>query len=238
MRKTSLYGFLLLAVCGACIAQPMERELGDFDLKMAYAPTRSMANGLVSPQSTGSVHGGVDISHSSGLYMGQWALSFDPTNAQALETDSYLGFKHPLNADVGYELGTLINSYPTLDSLNVRQYYAGVSLYDSRLGTAFSVNPDRQDRTLLADLGLLQPLGFDLVVKYSDHDLFTPVQTAGGAVGSFVDWSVNVSRPWLGIDLGVSYSGSSLDRSQCGAYSGSNTYCDSAVTLRASRIIF
>lgn len=237
MRKTGLYGFLLLAACVGCVAQPTERELGDFDLKMAYVPTRSMANGLVSPQSTGSVHGGIDISHSSGLYMGQWALNLDPTNAQALETDSYLGFQHPLNADIGYEVGTLINSYPTLEALS-KQYYAGLSLYDSRLGTAFSLNPDREDRTLLADLGLLQPLGFDLVVKYSNHALFTPVETDGGAVGRFTDWSVNVSRPWLGIDLGISYSGSSLDQSQCGAYSGSNPYCDDALMLRASRLLF
>ena len=48
-------------------AQVFSRELGDFDLKLATQPTRSMAQGLVKPTSPGSTfHGGLDVTHESG----------------------------------------------------------------------------------------------------------------------------------------------------------------------------
>ena len=62
--------FLLLASllwCSVAHAQVFQRELGDFDLKLATTPSRSMAQGLVKPSTTGSFHGGLDLSHDSGL---------------------------------------------------------------------------------------------------------------------------------------------------------------------------
>lgn len=66
-----LLTFSLLA-CPASYGQVFQRELGDFDLKLGTTPSRSMAQGLVTPSSTGSFHGGLDLSHDSGWYVGQW----------------------------------------------------------------------------------------------------------------------------------------------------------------------
>ncbi|VFT41263.1 putative lipoprotein [Pseudomonas aeruginosa] len=52
----------------------------------------------------------------------------------------------------------------------------------------------------------------------------------------FNDWSVNLSRPWLGIDLNLSYSGTSLTGSDCSAYSGHNSYCDTTVHAARRRV--
>ncbi len=55
---------------------------------------------------------------------------------------------------------------------------------------------------------------------------------------SWAGASSNCSRPWLGIDLNLSYSGTSLTGSDCSAYSGHNSYCDTTFMLKASRPFF
>lgn len=56
--------------------------------------------------------------------------------------------------------------------------------------------------------------------------------TDGGYVGSFDDWSVKFSRPWMGIDLNLIYSDSNLSSGDCSAYSGHNAQCDSQLTFK------
>ncbi|MDF3931422.1 TorF family putative porin [Pseudomonas citronellolis] len=219
-------------------AQVMQRELGDFDLRFATAPTRSMAQGLVKPGGGDSLHGGLDISHESGWYLGGWAANLEPD--KPTEVDSYAGFKQPLGRDgLGYELGSIRYVHPERPDLDTQDLYGGLSIFGSRLGAAYSNSAGRSSATLFADLGLTPPLGFDLTLKYASYSLANPVGVAGGGnVSGFNDWSVNVSRPWLGIDLNLSYSGSSLSGTDCSAYSGHNTYCDGAVTFKASRPFF
>ncbi|KIQ56576.1 TorF family putative porin, partial [Pseudomonas fluorescens] len=79
-----------LMTCSLAYGQVFQRELGDFDLKLGTTPTRSMAQGLVTQSSTGSFHGGLDLSHDSGWYAGQWSPSAGLTSD--LEVDSYMGF--------------------------------------------------------------------------------------------------------------------------------------------------
>jgi len=79
----------------------------------------------------------------------------------------------------------------------------------------------------------------DLTVKLAHHRLGTPFTIGDGSqVNAFSDWSLELSRPWLGIDLNLIYSNSNLSGGGCDAYSGINTYCDSVVTLKAQRRFF
>ena len=66
-----LLGAALLSIHAQ--AAMMERELGDYELNLGTTPSRSMAQGLVKPQSGGTFHGGLDLSHPSGWYLGQWS---------------------------------------------------------------------------------------------------------------------------------------------------------------------
>ncbi|MFH7125884.1 TorF family putative porin [Klebsiella pneumoniae] len=50
---------------------------------------RSMAQGLVTPGISGSFHGGLDLSHESGWYIGNWTSNLDP--GKPTEIDSYAG---------------------------------------------------------------------------------------------------------------------------------------------------
>ena len=231
---------------GALIASPLaeaqifQRELGDFDLKLGTTPSRSMAQGLVKPTSPGSdsFHGGLDLSHDSGLYVGQYAPSMGLTPGKNLEIDSYVGFKQPFDQTLGYEVGMIHYSYPKVETLDSQELFGGLTLLGSRFGIAVSNDPDKQNNTLFADLGGNQPFGIGISMKYTTHQLNTPVSVDGGYVSSFTDWSVKFSRPFMGVDLDLIYSNSNLSGSECSAYSGHNSQCDGLVTLKAERAFY
>ncbi|BBP63876.1 hypothetical protein PHLH5_14170 [Pseudomonas sp. Cab53] len=219
-----------LMTCSLAYGQVFQRELGDFDLKLGTTPTRSMAQGLVTQSSTGSFHGGLDLSHDSGWYAGQWSPSAGLTSD--LEVDSYMGFKHPFDQTLGYEVGLIHYSYPTADTLDSQEFFGGLTVLGSRFGAALSNDPDKLNSTLFADLGGNVPFGIGISAKYTTHQLNTPVSVDNGYVSSFSDWSLKISRPWKGLDLDLIYSDSSLSGSSCSAYSGHNSQCDSLLTLK------
>ncbi|VVM84952.1 hypothetical protein PS862_05863 [Pseudomonas fluorescens] len=238
MLKLSLFLLASLLACSVANAQIFQRELGDFDLKLGTSPSRSMAQGLVKPSSTGSFHGGLDLSHDSGFYVGQWSPSVGLSPGNNLEVDYYMGFKQPFDHSLGYEVGMIHYSYPTLETLDSRELFGGLTLLGSRFGAAFSNDPDKRNSTLFADLSGNQPFGIGVSMKYTTHQLNAPVSVEGGYVGSFTDWSVKFSRPFMGIDLDLIYSDSSLSGSDCSAYSGHNSQCDGVVTLKAQHAFY
>ncbi|MDR8365487.1 TorF family putative porin [Pseudomonas sp. JL3] len=238
MFKPSLFLLGSLLWYSVAQAQVFQRELGDFDLKLATTPSRSMAQGLVKPSTSGSFHGGLDLSHDSGFYVGQWSPSMGLSPSSNLEVDSYMGFKQPFDQSLGYEVGMIHYSYPKVDTLDSQELFGGLTLLGSRFGAAFSNDPDKQNSTLFADLSGNQPFGIGISLKYTTHQLNTPVSVDDGYVGSFTDWSVKLSRPFMGIDLDLIYSDSSLSGSDCSAYSGHNTECDGLVTLKAAHSFY
>jgi uncharacterized protein (TIGR02001 family) len=238
MFKPSLFLLGSLLWYSVADAQVFQRELGDFDLKLATTPSRSMAQGLVKPSTTGSFHGGLDLSHDSGFYVGQWSPSMGLSPSSNLEVDSYMGFKQPFDHSLGYEVGMIHYSYPKADTLDSQELFGGLTLLGSRFGAAFSNDPDKQNSTLFADLSGNPPFGIGISLKYTTHQLNTPVSVDDGYVGSFTDWSVKLSRPFMGIDLDLIYSDSSLSGSDCSAYSGHNTECDGLVTLKAAHSFY
>jgi len=238
MLKPFLFLLASLLACSVANAQIFQRELGDFDLKLGTSPSRSMAQGLVKPSSTGSFHGGLDLSHDSGFYVGQWSPSVGLSPGNNLEVDSYVGFKQPFDHSLGYEVGMIHYSYPTVETLDSQELFGGLTLLGSRFGAAFSNDPDKQNSTVFADLSGNQPFGIGVSMKYTTHQLNAPVSVEGGYVGSFTDWSVTLSRPFMGIDLDLIYSDSSLSGSDCSAYSGHNSQCDGLVTLKAQHAFY
>ena len=239
MLKPSFLLISALLASPVSHAQGFQRELGDFDLKLGTTPTRSMAQGLVKPTSSGSFHGGLDLSHDSGWYAGQWSPSVGLSPSSKLEVDSYLGYKQPFDQTLGYELGMIHYSYPKLETLDSHEFFGGLTLLGSRFGAAFSNDPDKRNSTLFADLGGNAPFGIGVSVKYTNHQLGNPVSiTSGGYVNSFNDWSVKLSRPWMGIDLNLIYSDSNLNGGDCSAYSGQNAECDGLLTFKAERSFY
>ena len=238
MRLFPCLLFVSLLPGATAHAQVFQGELGVFDLKLGTTPSRSMAQGLVKPAAVGSFHGGLDLSHDSGVYFGQYAPSMGITPGKNLEIDSYVGFKQPFDQVLGYEVGMIHYSYPRVDTLDSQELFGGLTLLGSRFGIALSNDPDKQNNTLFADLSGNQPFGIGVSMKYTTHQLNTPVAVDGGYVSSFTDWSVKLSRPFMGVDLDLIYSNSSLSGNDCSAYSGHNSECDGLVTLKAVRTFY
>jgi uncharacterized protein (TIGR02001 family) len=238
MFKPPLILLGTLLSCSLAHAQIFQRELGDFDLKLGTSPSRSMAQGLVKPAAVGSFHGGLDLSHDSGFYVGQWSPSMGLSPGNNLEVDSYMGFKQPFDQTLGYEVGMIHYSYPKVDTLDSQELFGGLTFLGSRFGAAFSNDPDKQNSTVFADLGGNQPFGIGISMKYTTHQLNAPVSVDGGMVGSFTDWSLQLSRAFMGVDLDLIYSDSNLSGSDCSAYSGHNSQCDGLVTLKAERAFY
>lgn len=238
MRPFPCLLFVSLLSGATAHAQVFQGELGDFDLKLGTTPSRSMAQGLVKPAAVGSFHGGLDLSHDSGVYFGQYAPSMGISPGKNLEIDSYVGFKQPFDQVLGYEVGMIHYSYPRVDTLDSQELFGGLTLLGSRFGIALSNDPDKQNNTLFADLNGNQPFGIGVSMKYTTHQLNTPAAVDGGYISSFTDWSVKLSRPFMGVDLDLIYSDSSLSGSDCSAYSGHNSECDGLVTLKAVRTFY
>lgn len=220
-------------------AQVMLRELGAYEVQLGTSPSRSMAQGLVQPVKNGTFHGGLDLTHESGWYVGQWAPSVGLHDGGQLELNSYAGFKRPLDSRFGYEAGLIRYSHPGLNQYDSYEYYAGLTLLSSRFGAAFSNAPERADSTVFIDLALNPPLALDFTLKYANHALDNPVRLADGtAIRVFNDWSLNLSRPWAGIALDLSYTSSNLSGSTCAAYSGHNNHCEDYVMFKVERPLF
>ncbi|TBV04719.1 TorF family putative porin [Phytopseudomonas dryadis] len=238
--RHSFIALLLLGLASlSAQAALLERELGDYALNLGTIPSRSMAQGLVKPQSDGTFHGGLDLSHPSGWYVGQWAPSLGITPGSRTELNTYAGYRQRFADTLGYELGTIRYSHPGLSHLDSHDLYAGLTYDERRFGLSFSNDPNRLNSTLLADLGRIEPLGMAVTVRYGNHLLDNPATLSnGGQVRVFNDWSLNLSRPWRGIDLNLSYSDSSLDGDECAVYSGHNSECEAWFSIKASRSLF
>lgn len=223
----------------AATAQQIQRQLGDFDFRLGTSSSRSMAQGLISPSPVGAFHGGLDVNHASGWYVGQYAPSMGLTPTSTLRLDSYLGFKQRFNDSLGYEVGLIHYSLPNIAGSDSYALYGGLSLLGSRFGGALRNNPDNRTGTLFADLGQLPLLEAGITFKVAHHRLGTPFTIDGGSqVESFSDWSLQLSRPWLGLDLDLIYSNSDLSGTGCAAYAGINAYCDGMITFKAQRSFF
>jgi len=198
-----------------------------------------MAQGLISPSPLGAFHGGLDVSHASGWYFGQYAPSMGLTPTSTLRLDSYMGLKQRFTDSLGYEVGLIHYSQPNIADSDSYALYGGLSLFGSRFGGALRNNPDDRTGTLFADLGQLPLLDTGITFKVAHHRLGTPFTLGDGSqVEGFSDWSLQLSRPWLGLDLDLIYSGSDLDGASCAAYSGFNSHCDGMITFKAQRSFF
>jgi uncharacterized protein (TIGR02001 family) len=239
MLRPSLLLIAGILVHPSTYAQVIQRDIGDFSLKLGTTPSRSMAAGLVQPSTGTSFHGGLDLTHDSGLYFGQWSPSMGLSPTSELEVDSYMGYKHPFDNTLGYEVGVIQYSYPDLDVADTHAFYAGLRILDRRFGVAFNNTPDVQNSTLFADLGGLPLLNVGFTMKVSNHQLTTPFTIGEGQeVRGFNDWSLQMSRPLGGFDLNFSYSGSDLSGANCAAYSGQNGQCDSMFMVKAEHTFF
>ena len=73
--------------------------------------------GISQTNGNAAIQGGVDYSHSSGIYVGTWLSSISWVNdiqggSTPTEIDVYAGYKNTFAEDFGYDLGVISYNYP------------------------------------------------------------------------------------------------------------------------------
>ncbi len=171
--------------------------------------------------------GGIDISHASGFYVGNWNSNVDSAffNGANIEMDFYGGYKLPLG-DFTLDVGALYYYYPgsgaggTFKIDNTEIYIGGsygpFSLKYSHavsdfFGISDSKNSSYLDGSITYDLG--NGLGLVGHVGYQKLKRNARVVEIGGTnpEDSIVDWKVGVTYDLSGFLLGASYIGTNRD---------------------------
>lgn len=124
-----------LALSGLLIAGGLVSQSALADLSANIGVTSNYVwRGQTQTNDQAAISGGLDYSHSSGLYVGTWASNVDFSTvdgtgavnpAKGYELDFYGGYSGSYK-DFGYDVGYIRYTYPTLSG-NVGEYYVSGS---------------------------------------------------------------------------------------------------------------
>jgi uncharacterized protein (TIGR02001 family) len=198
-----------------------------------------------------ALQGGIDISHASGFYVGNWNSNVDSElyNGANIEMDFYGGYKLPLG-DFTLDLGALYYYYPGSGSIhNVRidntELYIGGSYGPFSLkyshavsdffGAVDSKNSYYVDGSVTYDLG--SGLGLLGHVGYQKLKGGARITEIGGSTleDSIVDYKLGVTYDLSGWAVGASYVSTNRDLTGGTAALGNRNISNGTVVLSVSR---
>ena len=175
--------------------------------------------GLDQSATQAAIQGGFDLAHSSGLYIGTWLSNVDFGQVKtSTEFDYYGGFGFEA-AGVGVDLNVTQFSYPGSAASNNNDFVEyGVGLLKDFGAAALSAGFNFSNE-FYADSGDAQYLqgGLDIPLPilgaglsaHVGHQWIDKNSTYG--VDDYTDWSVGLTVPVMGVDLGLTYVDTDLD---------------------------
>jgi uncharacterized protein (TIGR02001 family) len=177
-----------------------------------------------------AIQGGVDYSHESGIYLGNWNSNVNEATGYpggSIEMDFYGGWKTTFAEDFGLDIGVLYYYYPGTDTgfyspvnpktgklatgkVDNTEIYLGLSWktlsfkWSHALSDYFSI-PDTSgtnyfDLSGTYDLG--DGWGINGHVGYTDLKDF---QSFNGDDGKYTDWKLGVTKDFSGWVVGLAY---------------------------------
>jgi uncharacterized protein (TIGR02001 family) len=185
-----------------------------------------------------AISGGFDYSHDFApvsWYIGTWASNVDPaffggTHSPSTELDLYTGLSGEKD-DFSYDAGWLRYFYPGGSVNNTTEWHIGggwkwlgATYYYSNDWFGTDDSASRIEGTFDYDLPYDIALSASVANNYGDgiEDYFTD---------SYVDWKLGVSKTWLGVDWGLAYTDTNIDKKDCGA----SGICDTHYVLSMSK---
>lgn len=149
-----------------------------------------------------TIQGGIDLTTSSGFYVGTWASGVDFENGPDdtnLEVDLYGGYRFDLGG-VGADVGVIYYAYPDSEGSDINFYevYGKLSkTFDAvTLGGSFNWDPDNETTFLDASVGYAVTPEFSLSAGYGKY--------LEGA-GEYAGWNAGASWAVGGVTLGARY---------------------------------
>ena len=133
--------------------------------------------GVSQTQNAAAIQGGVDFTHSSGFYAGNWNSSISSElypGSAGVENDVYLGFKKEIFGGVTVDVGALGYMYPrTTTDTNTTEVYVGVGFgdivtakYSQSLTNYFGVADSKNSSYVQADATLPLAKNLSAVAHY------------------------------------------------------------------------
>ena len=169
-----------------------------------------------------AIQGGFDLAHTSGLYIGTWMSNVDwGATKNSTELDIYGGFGFELPSGVGVDLNFTAFEYPGAAASNkydFQEYGIGLSkdFGVAALSAGFNHSPeffgesgDAQYLQGGLDIGL--PVAGVGLSAHVGHQWIDKNATYG--VDDYLDWSVGLTVPVMGVDLGLTYIDTDLEHS-------------------------
>ena len=196
--------FALLFVTGIAQAQ----VTGNVGLTSDYR-----FRGISQTQNSQALQGGIDYSHKSGFYVGNWNSSVSSlvyTDSIGLENDVYGGFKKELFKGVTIDVGSY-NYYFSRSgnafnsNSNTHEVYAGVSTgpvsfkYSQSLGDYFAVANSKGTKYVQADLNM------PIIEKLTGNVHFGHTFIANHKDSNFTDIKLGATYNAFGVNVGAHY---------------------------------
>lgn len=193
-----------------------------------------------------ALQGGIDYSHSSGLYLGNWNSNVDGGAGYpgaSLEMDFYGGYKAAFG-DFGLDVGAIYYYYPGSDlnvaggltnpktnnvatgKVNNKEVYIGASWKTVSLKYSYAFDdyfsmPNTKGSSYL-DLSATYDLGDGWGVNgHIGHLNFKNFSVLNGAKGNYTDWKLGVTKDVAGYVFGLSY----IDTNAKGSCAVADPYC-------------
>ena len=175
--------------------------------------------GLDQSLTQAAIQGGFDLAHTSGLYIGTWMSNVDFGTAKtSTEFDYYGGFGFEA-AGVGVDLNVTQFSYPgsaASNNYDFVEYGVGLSkdFGAAALSAGFNFSSEffgesGDAQYLQGGLDVPLPILGAGLSAHVGHQWIDKNSTYG--VDDYTDWSVGLTVPVMGVDLGLTYVDTDLD---------------------------
>ena len=165
-----------------------------------------------------AIQGGFDIETDFGLSIGTWASNVNFGDDTSMELDVYVGYGMEINDTMSWSVSFTRFEYPSEgDALDYNEVGGSFSFGDATVGLIFS-----NEYLAISDAQWFYPyidysvptgdsfsLDVHLGINLADDPIF-------GTEDQYIDYSVSVTVPVSGVDLGLAIVGSDLDEPNCG----------------------
>ena len=209
--KFAIAGFLTLAMVNAPVLAEDEGASisGNVSFVSDYSFRGVSQTGLLP-----AVQGGFDYESESGFSFGTWASNVNYGDGTSQELDLYFGFSTELTEGTSLGVTVIQFEYPGEgENYDYQEIAASLDFSSISLGFVYSpayLGVDDAHFTYLSagySTSLGESASLDLSIGLSDVDQ----DDFFGSENSYIDYSVGVSAPFYGVDVGVAIVGTDLD---------------------------
>jgi len=197
MKKT----LLALALTAGITTAAQAEVTGNLSLNSDYR-----FRGISQTMENAAFQGGLDFTHKSGLYIGNWNsnVSADQyAGTSGLESDVYAGFRTEIGK-LGVDFGVLRYTYSGAGSFNTTEAYigAGIGPISAKVSqsTTDYFGTANSKGTRYYEVNLAQPVGSVTVVAHAGY-----TDVANQSANDYKDYNVGITKDIAGLTVGAKY---------------------------------